>query len=43
MLVVIVLVGRDRMHRWALWLPNLVIRQIAGRKAVVAVPESDAP
>ena len=37
-LVVIVLVGRDRMHRWALWLPNLVIRQIAGRKAVVAVP-----
>src|SRR6266581_367325 len=32
-LVVIVLVGRDRMHRWALWLPNLVIRQIAGRTA----------
>ena len=27
-LVVIVLVGRERMHRWALWLPNLVIRQI---------------
>jgi branched-chain amino acid transport system permease protein len=25
-----------------LWLPNLVIRQIAGRKAVVAIPESDA-
>jgi len=42
-LVVIVLVGRDRMHRWALWLPNLVIRQVAGRKAVVAVPESEAP
>jgi branched-chain amino acid transport system permease protein len=42
-LVVIVLVGRDRMHRWALWLPNLIIRQIVGRKAVVAVPESDAP
>ncbi len=42
-LVVIVLVGRDRMHRWALWLPNLVIRQVTGRKAVVAVPESDAP
>ena len=42
-LVVIVLVGRDRMHRWALWIPNLVIRQLAGRKAVVAVPESDAP
>ena len=41
-LVVIVLVGRARMHRWALWLPNLVIRRFAGRKAVVAVPESDA-
>jgi branched-chain amino acid transport system permease protein len=41
-LVVIVLVGRARMHRWALWLPNLVIRQFAGRKAIVAVPESDA-
>src|SRR3954469_10677935 len=40
-LVVIVLLGRARMHRWALWLPNLVIRQFAGRKAVVAVPESD--
>src|SRR6478672_5527503 len=42
-LVVIVLVGRERMHRWALWLPNLVIRQVAGRKAVGAVPERDAP
>src|SRR5213080_4346083 len=41
-LVVIVLVGRVRLHRWALWLPNLVIRQIAGRKAVIGVPESDA-
>ncbi|MEO8322339.1 MAG: branched-chain amino acid ABC transporter permease, partial [Bradyrhizobium sp.] len=41
-LVVIVLVGRERIHRWALWLPNLVIRQFAGRKAVMAVPESDA-
>jgi len=41
-LVVIVLVGRERMHRWALFLPNLVIRKIAGRKAVVVVPESDA-
>ncbi len=41
-LVVIVLVGRARMHRWALWLPNLVIRQFAGRKAIVVVPESDA-
>jgi branched-chain amino acid transport system permease protein len=41
-LVVIVLVGRARMHRWALWLPNLVIPRFAGRKAVVTVPESDA-
>src|SRR6202047_2933043 len=40
-LVVIVLVGRARLHRWALWAPNLVIRQIAGRKAVVAIPESE--
>jgi branched-chain amino acid transport system permease protein len=42
-LVVMVLVGRERIHRWVLWGPNLVIRQIFGRKAVVAVPESDAP
>jgi MFS family permease len=41
-LVVIVLVGRDRMHRWALWLPNLVIRQIARRKAVGRSSRSDA-
>jgi branched-chain amino acid transport system permease protein len=40
-LVVIVLVGRARIHRWALWVPNLVIRQFAGRRAVVVVPESD--
>src|SRR5258707_704618 len=42
-LVVIVLVGRQRLHRWALWAPNLIIRQLGGRKTVVAVPESDAP
>jgi branched-chain amino acid transport system permease protein len=41
-LVIIVLVGRARIHRMALWLPNLVIRQFFGRKAVAAVPESDA-
>jgi branched-chain amino acid transport system permease protein len=41
-LVVIVLVGRQRMHRWALWLPNRFIRQFAGKKAVVSVPEGDA-
>ena len=42
-LVVIVLVGRGRLHRWVLWLPNLVITHFAGRKAAVAVPEGDAP
>lgn len=40
-LVVIVLVGRQRLHRWALYVPNLVIKQVAARKAVVAVPESE--
>jgi branched-chain amino acid transport system permease protein len=42
-LVVIVLVGRARLHRWVLFLPNLVIAQISGRKDAVAVPEGDAP
>ncbi len=41
-LVIIVMVGRARIHRSVLWLPNLVIRQIAGRKATVVVPEADA-
>ncbi|RTM06485.1 MAG: branched-chain amino acid ABC transporter permease [Bradyrhizobiaceae bacterium] len=41
-LVVIVLVGRQRLHRWVLYVPNLVVKQVAGRKAVVAVPESDS-
>ena len=41
-LVVIVLVGRARMHRWALCAPNLIIGLLGGRKAIVAVPESDA-
>jgi branched-chain amino acid transport system permease protein len=41
-LVVIVLVGRERLHRWALFVPNLIIRQLSGGKAVIAVPESDA-
>ena len=41
-LVVIVLVGRARLHRWALFVPNLVIRQFGGQKAAVAIPESDA-
>ena len=42
-LVVIVMVGRQRLHRWVLFLPNLVIRQLAGRKATVTVPEGDTP
>ena len=41
-LVVIVLVGRARLHRWALFVPNLIVRLVAGNKAAVAIPESDA-
>jgi branched-chain amino acid transport system permease protein len=40
--VVIVLVGRARIHRWALFVPNLVIRQLSGGKAIVTVPEREA-
>src|SRR5215472_7424553 len=42
-LVVIVLVGRARLHRWVLFLPNLVITHFAGRRAAVAVPEGEGP
>src|ERR1700744_6083426 len=42
-LVVVVLVGRARLHRWALWLPNLLITRFAGRRAAVAVPEGEGP
>jgi len=42
-LVVIVLIGRQRLHRWALWVPNLIIAQFGGRKAIVVIPEGDAP
>ncbi len=42
-LVVIVLVGRARLHRWVLFLPNLVIAQVSGRKDAVPVPEEHAP
>ncbi|PAY04443.1 branched-chain amino acid ABC transporter permease [Bradyrhizobium sp. UFLA03-84] len=41
-LVVIVMVGRARIHRLVLFVPNLIIRQFAGRKAAVPVPESEA-
>jgi branched-chain amino acid transport system permease protein len=40
-LVVIVMVGRARLHRWVLFLPNLLIAQISGRKAAVAIPEGE--
>jgi branched-chain amino acid transport system permease protein len=40
-LIVIVLVGRARLHRWVLWAPNLIVRQFTGRGTIVAVPESD--
>src|SRR5260370_27977309 len=40
-LIVIVLVGRARLHRWVLWLPNLILGQFR-RKTIVAVPESGA-
>jgi branched-chain amino acid transport system permease protein len=39
--VLIVLVGRTRLHRWVLFVPNLVIRQFTGGKSV-AIPESEA-
>jgi branched-chain amino acid transport system permease protein len=42
-LVVIVLVGRPRLHRWALWAPNLLMAQFGSGKAAIAVGESDAP
>lgn len=40
-LVVMVMVGRTRLHRWVLWAPNRIIAQFRGRKATVAIPESD--
>ena len=31
-----------RIHGWLLWLPNLVIRRLTGRKTAVTVPEGEA-
>src|ERR1700709_36812 len=42
-LVVIVLMGRDRMHRWALWAPRLAMRQFGMMKSRAVVPGRDAP
>jgi branched-chain amino acid transport system permease protein len=41
-LVVIVLIGRQRLHRWVLWAPIFLIAQLGGRKAIVTIPEGDA-
>ncbi len=41
-LVVIVMVGRARLHRWVLWAPNRLIAQFGGRKATIAIPEGEA-
>jgi branched-chain amino acid transport system permease protein len=40
-LVVIVLTGRERLHRWTLWLPNLLIRQLGGRRPAIGISEGD--
>jgi branched-chain amino acid transport system permease protein len=42
-LVAIVMVGRARLHRWVLWVPNWVIAQTGGRKTAVAIPENEGP
>jgi branched-chain amino acid transport system permease protein len=41
-LVVIVLMGRERMHRWALWAPRLLMRQLGVAKSPVVVSGKDA-
>src|ERR1700691_2888116 len=42
-LVVIVLVGRQRLHRWVLWAPNQGVRLFGGGKTTAAAHGSDAP
>jgi branched-chain amino acid transport system permease protein len=41
-LVVIVLMGRERMHRWALWAPRLLMRQFGLMKSPAVVSGGDA-
>jgi branched-chain amino acid transport system permease protein len=41
-LVVIVLMGRERMHRWALWAPRLLMRQLGVAKSPAVVSGKDA-
>jgi branched-chain amino acid transport system permease protein len=40
-LVAIVLIGRERLHRWVLWLPNLILRLFGGRRAAIGISEGD--
>jgi branched-chain amino acid transport system permease protein len=40
-LVVIVLTGRERLHRWVLWLPNVLMQQFGGRQAPISISEGD--
>ena len=40
-LVVIVLIGRERLHHWVLWLPNLLMQRFGGRSAAISISESD--
>jgi branched-chain amino acid transport system permease protein len=40
-LVVIVLIGRERLHRQVLWLPNLLMQQFGGRNAAIRISEGD--
>ena len=40
-LVVIVMTGRERLHRWASWLPNLVRRQFGGHGAATSISQGD--
>ncbi|MDB5634233.1 MAG: inner-rane translocator [Tardiphaga sp.] len=42
-LVVIVLIGRERMQRWALYVPRLIMRKFGGSKVPALVSEGDAP
>lgn len=39
--VVVVMIGRERLHRWVMWLPQRVVQQF-GRKAPITVSGGDA-
>ena len=42
-LVLIVLIGRERMHRWAMWLPNQIMQRFGGKPTAPTPPVGDAP